>query len=40
MNEMGLEWGTMSAAGVLALVPAILVALFGQQYIVRGLGGL
>jgi multiple sugar transport system permease protein len=40
VNEMGLEWGTMSAAGVLALVPAILVALFGQRYIVRGLGGL
>jgi multiple sugar transport system permease protein len=40
VNEMGLEWGTMSAAGVLALVPAILVALLGQRYIVRGLGGL
>jgi multiple sugar transport system permease protein len=40
VNEMGVEWGTMSAAGALALVPAILIALFGQRYIVRGLGGL
>lgn len=36
----GVEWGTMSAAGVLALVPAILIALLGSRYIVRGLGGL
>jgi ABC-type sugar transport system permease subunit len=40
VNEMGVEWGTMSAAGVLALVPAFLIALFGQRYIVRGFGGL
>jgi multiple sugar transport system permease protein len=40
VNEMGVEWGTMSAAGVLALVPAILIALFGQRYIVKGFGGL
>jgi multiple sugar transport system permease protein len=40
VNEMGIEWGTMSAAGVLALVPAVVIAIFGQRFIVRGLGTL
>lgn len=37
VSEMGLEWNLMSAIAMLALVPAFLLTLFGQKYVVRGL---
>ena len=37
VSEMGLEWNLMSATAMLALVPAFLVALFGQKYVILGL---
>lgn len=40
ITEMGVEWGRMAAAGVMAMVPATLVTVFCYRYIVAGLGGL
>src|SRR5829696_8955040 len=37
VTEMGLRWNLMAATAVMALVPAFLVALFGQKYVIRGL---
>jgi multiple sugar transport system permease protein len=37
VSEMGLQWNLMSATAVMALLPAFLLTLFGQKYIVRGL---
>ena len=37
VHEMGIEWHLMSATAVLALVPAFVLTLFGQKYVVRGL---
>src|SRR5207237_163340 len=37
VHELGMEWHLMSATAVIALVPALIVTLFGQQYVVRGL---
>ena len=37
VHEMGIEWHLMSATAMLALVPAFLLTLFGQKYVVRGL---
>jgi multiple sugar transport system permease protein len=37
VHEMGIEWNLMSATAVLALVPAFLLTLFGQKYVIRGL---
>ena len=37
VSEMGLQWNLMSATAVMALVPAFLLTLFGQKYVVRGL---
>jgi multiple sugar transport system permease protein len=37
VSEMGLQWNLMSATAVMALVPAFVLTLFGQKYIVRGL---
>src|SRR6267154_109198 len=37
VHEMGIEWNLMSATAVLALVPALLLTLFGQKYVIRGL---
>ena len=37
VTEMGLRWNLMAATAVLALVPAFLLALFGQKYVIRGL---
>ncbi len=39
IKEMGVEWGRMAAAGVMAMVPATLVTLFCDRYIVAGRGG-
>ena len=40
ITEMGVEWGRMAAAGVTAMVPAVIVTVFCYRYIVAGLGGL
>src|SRR5213080_2659549 len=37
VHELGMEWHLMSATAVIALVPALIVTLFGQRYVVRGL---
>ena len=37
VHEMGMEWHLMSATAILALVPAFLLTLFGQKYVIRGL---
>jgi len=33
VTEMGLRWNLMAATAVMALVPAFLLALFGQKYV-------
>ncbi len=37
VHEMGIEWNLMSATAMLALVPAFMLTLFGQKYVIRGL---
>ena len=37
VSELGTEWNLMSATAVMAMVPALIVAIFGQKYVVRGL---
>ena len=37
VSEMGMRWNLMAATAVMALVPAFLLALFGQKYVIRGL---
>src|SRR6516162_6337348 len=37
VHELGMEWHLMSATAVIALVPALIVTLFGQRYVIRGL---
>jgi multiple sugar transport system permease protein len=37
VHEMGIEWHLMSATAMLALVPAFVLTLFGQKYVIRGL---
>jgi multiple sugar transport system permease protein len=34
---MGVDWVKMSAAGILAIIPTIILALLAQKYLVRGL---
>lgn len=37
VTETGTEWNLMSATAVLAMVPALIVTIFGQKYVIRGL---
>ncbi len=37
VHELGIEWHLMSATASMALVPCIIVTIFGQKYIVEGL---
>jgi multiple sugar transport system permease protein len=37
VHELGMEWHLMSATAVLALGPALIVTVFGQKYVIRGL---
>jgi multiple sugar transport system permease protein len=37
VHELGMEWHLMSATAVLALAPALIVTIFGQKYVIRGL---
>lgn len=34
---MGVDWVQMSAASIIAIIPTIILALFAQRYLVRGL---
>jgi multiple sugar transport system permease protein len=37
VHELGIEWHLMSATAVMAMIPALVVTLFGQRYVVSGL---
>lgn len=37
VHELGMEWHLMSATAILALIPALIVTVFGQKYVIRGL---
>ena len=37
VNETGIEWHLMSATAVTAILPALIVTLFAQEYVVKGL---
>jgi multiple sugar transport system permease protein len=37
VHEMGMEWHLMSATAILAMGPALLITVFGQKYVIRGL---
>jgi multiple sugar transport system permease protein len=37
VQEIGIRWNLMSASAVIALIPAIVVTIFGQKYVMRGL---
>ena len=37
VHELGVEWHLMSATAVMAMVPAAIVTLFAQKYVVSGL---
>jgi len=37
VTELGTAWNLMSAMAVLAMVPAVLVTVFAQKYVIRGL---
>jgi multiple sugar transport system permease protein len=37
VTELGTEWNLMSATAVMAMGPALLVTVFGQKYVIRGL---
>jgi multiple sugar transport system permease protein len=37
VHETGIEWHLMSATAVMAIGPALIVTLFAQEYVVKGL---
>ncbi len=37
VHELGTEWNLMSATAVMAMGPALIVVVFGQKYVIRGL---
>jgi multiple sugar transport system permease protein len=37
VHELGTEWHLMSATAVMAMGPALLITVFGQKYVIRGL---
>lgn len=37
VHELGMEWHLMSATAIIALAPALLITVFGQKYVVKGL---
>ncbi len=37
VHELGTEWHLMSATAVMAMGPAMLVTVFGQKYVIKGL---
>jgi NAD(P)-dependent dehydrogenase (short-subunit alcohol dehydrogenase family) len=37
VHKLGVEWHLMSATAVMAMIPALVVTLFAQRYVVSGL---
>jgi multiple sugar transport system permease protein len=37
VTELGTEWNLMSATAVMAMGPALIVTIFGQKYVIKGL---
>jgi multiple sugar transport system permease protein len=37
VHELGMEWHLMSATAIRAMGPALIVTIFGQKYVIRGL---
>jgi len=37
VTELGTAWNLMSAMAVMAMGPAIIITLFAQKYVIRGL---
>jgi multiple sugar transport system permease protein len=37
VTETGTEWNLMSASAALAMLPALIITIFGQKYVIRGL---
>ena len=37
VNETGIEWHLMAATAVMAIGPALVVTIFAQEYVVKGL---
>ena len=37
VTELGTEWNLMSAMAVMAMLPAVVITLFAQKYVIRGL---
>ncbi len=37
VHELGMEWHLMSSTAIMALIPALIVTVFGQKYVIRGL---
>jgi multiple sugar transport system permease protein len=37
VHELGMEWHLMSATAIMAMGPALIVTIFGQKYVIRGL---
>src|SRR3954451_23960018 len=37
VHEMGMEWHLMSATAIISLIPPLIVTIFGQKYVIRGL---
>lgn len=36
-TELGIEWGAISAAGTVAMIPIILFTIFAQKHLIKGL---
>lgn len=37
VNEIGMEWHLMAASAIIVLIPTIIITVFGQKYITKGL---
>lgn len=37
VHELGTEWHLMSATAVMAMGPALIITIFGQKYVIKGL---
>lgn len=37
VTELGTEWNLMSAMAVMAMIPAVIITLFAQKYVIQGL---
>jgi len=37
VNEIGMQWDLMAASAIIVLIPTIIITVFGQKYITKGL---